>query len=64
MYDELGSLAFSVSDLTSETVSSFEHFGTIPLTGDQPISRLLPTQDSTTQRDADIHLCLERDLNS
>jgi hypothetical protein len=31
--------------------------------GDLSVSRPLPTQDSTTQRNADIHPCLERDLD-
>jgi hypothetical protein len=30
---------------------------------DQPIARPLPTQDNTTQKDADKHPCLERDSN-
>jgi len=49
-------LACSDSELTSETMNSFIHFGRTPWTGDRPISRPLPTQD-TTQRDADIHPC-------
>jgi hypothetical protein len=30
---------------------------------DQPVARPLPTQDNTTQKDADKHPCLERDSN-
>jgi hypothetical protein len=33
------------------------------LTSDQPVARPLPTQDNTTQTDADKHPCLERDSN-
>jgi hypothetical protein len=30
-----------------------------PWTSDQPVARPLPTQDNTTQKDADKHPCLE-----
>jgi len=39
----------------------FEHFGETPWTGDRPVVRPLPTQDSATQKDVDIHPCLQRD---
>jgi len=35
-------------------MNCFRHFGRTPWTGDQPISRPLPTQDSITQEIADI----------
>jgi len=31
--------------------------------GDQPVTRPLPTQDSTTQKNTDTHSCLEWDSN-
>jgi hypothetical protein len=31
--------------------------------GDQPVARLLPTQNSMTQKDEDKYPCLEWDLN-
>jgi hypothetical protein len=34
-----------------------------PLTGDRPDARPLPTEDNTTQKNADIHPCLEWDSN-
>jgi hypothetical protein len=34
-----------------------------PWMGDQPVARPVPTQDSTTQKSADAHPCLERDSN-
>jgi hypothetical protein len=34
-----------------------------PWTGDQPVARPLPTQDSTTQKNVDTHSCFERDSN-
>jgi hypothetical protein len=40
----------------------FRHSRT-PWTSDQPVARPLPTQDNTTQKDADRHPCLERDSN-
>jgi len=55
-------LACSVSELTSETVNPFGHFGRTPWTGDRPISMSIPMQDSTN-KDADIHPSLERDSN-
>jgi hypothetical protein len=38
-------------------------FGRTPWTGDQPVARSLPTQDSTTQKNADTHPCLQLDSN-
>jgi hypothetical protein len=42
---------------------AFIIFGTTPRMSDQPVSRPLPTQDSTTQKNEDRHPCLERDSN-
>jgi len=42
-------LTCSDSELTSGTTNTLRHFGRTPLTGDRPIRRSLPTQDSTTQ---------------
>jgi len=44
-------------------MNTFRHFGRIPWTGDRPITRTIPTQDSTTQKNEDIHPCLEWDSN-
>jgi len=63
MFHGLGPLTCSYSELTSETVNAFRHFGRTPWTGDRPIARPIPTQDSTTQKYADIHPCLERVSN-
>jgi hypothetical protein len=38
--------------------------GRTPWTGDQPNARPLPTQDNTTQKNADTHPRSERDLNT
>jgi len=44
-------------------VKSITYFGRTPCTEDQPITRPLPTQNSTTQKNVDIHLCLEQNFN-
>jgi hypothetical protein len=63
-YHELDPVAYSNSELTSETMTTpSSHFGRTPRTGDRPIARPLLTQDSTTQRNEDIHLHLEQDSN-
>jgi hypothetical protein len=49
--------------LTSEIYESIWTFGRTPWTGDQPDARPLPTQDNTTQKNADIRPCLEQDSN-
>jgi len=59
----LGPLAYSESELTSETKNPFRHFGRIPWIGDQPIAGPLPIQDITTQKNTDIHPCFKWDLN-
>jgi len=56
-------MAYTNSELTSETMKPLRHFCRTPWTGDPPITRPVPTQDSTTQRIADICPCLERDSN-
>jgi hypothetical protein len=63
MFHRLVPLACSESELSSETVNPFIHVGRTPWTGDQPIARPIPKQDSITQRNTDLHPCLERDLN-
>jgi hypothetical protein len=52
----------SLTDLGRLTYSYLDN-GRTPLTSDQPVARPLPTQDNTTQKDADKHPCLERDSN-
>jgi hypothetical protein len=49
--------ACSFSELTSETTNPFQHFARTPWMGDRAIARPLHTQDSTTQKDADIQPC-------
>jgi len=39
----------------------FWTFCRTPWTADRPVARPLPTQDSTTQKNADTHICFERD---
>jgi len=56
-------LAFSDTELTSETIYHFRRFGRTPRTGDRPIARSLPTWDSTAQKNAGIYPCIERDSN-
>jgi len=41
----------------------FWTIGRTSWTGDQPVARPLPTQDSTTQENANTHPYLERDSN-
>jgi hypothetical protein len=48
----LGPLASSVSELTSEAMNPFRHFGRTHWTGDRPNARPLPTQDSRAQKNA------------
>jgi len=60
----LGPLVCSKSELTSETMNPFKHFGRTPWMGHQFITRPLPTEDSTTWKNANIHPCLKQDLNS
>jgi hypothetical protein len=55
--------ACSGLESTSETVNPIRHFDRIPCTGDRPIARPLPKQDSTAQENEDTHPCLERDSN-
>jgi hypothetical protein len=41
----------------------YQTIGRTPWTGDRPDARPLPTQDKTTQRNADTHPCPEQDSN-
>jgi hypothetical protein len=60
----LGPLACSDSEFDFWNLwIDFWTFGRTPWMGDQTIARLLPTQDSTAQKNADTHPCLERDSN-
>jgi hypothetical protein len=56
-------MSFSESEITSETMNPFRRRGGTPWAGDRPISRPLPWHDRTTQKKADINLCLEPDSN-
>jgi hypothetical protein len=44
-------LSYSKSQLTSETMTPVRHFGRSPWTGDQPVARPIPTQDSTKHKE-------------
>jgi hypothetical protein len=46
----LNNLACWDLELTPETMNSFKHFGRTHWTGDRPVARPLPTQDSRTQK--------------
>jgi len=59
----IGSLTFSDSEFTSEIMNTFQYFGRNPWMGDRPISRLLLTQNSRTEKIAGIYPYLRRDLN-
>jgi hypothetical protein len=61
---ELGLLASSDLDFTSETVTPFRRFDMTPWMGDQPVASPLYAQDSKTQKTADMQPFLERDSNS
>jgi len=47
LFHGLGPLACSDSELTSETMKRSKCFGRTPWTGNRPIAKPLPTQDST-----------------
>jgi hypothetical protein len=57
----LGLFRFRI--LTSEIYESIRTFGRTPGMGDRPDARPLPTQDNTTQKNADTLPCLEWDSN-
>jgi hypothetical protein len=57
------SLHVPIQNLTSELYESMWTFGRTPWTGDQPDARPLPTQDNTTQKNADKHPYPEWDSN-
>jgi hypothetical protein len=63
LFHELGFLHCSSSELISETFNPFRYICRSPWTGDQPISRLVPTYDDTIQKNAVIFLFLERGIN-
>jgi len=44
-------------------MNPFIHFARAPWRGDCPITRPLLMQDSTTQKNMDIHPCLKQDSN-
>jgi hypothetical protein len=46
-----------------ETYESIWRVGRTPWPGDQPEARPLPTQDNTTQKNADTHACFNWDSN-
>jgi hypothetical protein len=57
-----GRLACFDSESTFETTNPFRHSGRNPCTGDRPIARRLPTQN-TTQKNSDTYRCPERDTS-
>jgi hypothetical protein len=60
----LGLLAFSDSEFDFWILwIYFWTFGRTFWTGDQPVARSLPTQDKTTQKNADTHPCFDQDSN-
>jgi len=63
MFHSLGPLACFKSELTSKTTDLFRHFGRTSWTGDWTITRPVPTQDSTTHKNVNVHPCPMRDLN-
>jgi hypothetical protein len=64
MFHRLGLLACSDSEIISETSNTFRHLYRTPWMGDQPVTRLIPTQDSTAQKNMDIHQYIEWDSNT
>jgi hypothetical protein len=54
---------FPIQNSTSETYEYVWTVGMTPWTGDRPVARPLPTQGSTTQKNANTNPCLERDSN-
>jgi len=57
-FHALGPVVCSESELTSESMNPFRHFGRTPWTGYQPVARPVPTQNSTTQKDVD--MCIRK----
>jgi len=49
-FHALGLLAYSKTELMSDIMKPFRHFGTTPWMKNRPSVRTLPPQDSTTQR--------------
>jgi hypothetical protein len=60
----LGPLTCPDSELTAETMNPFRHFDRTPWTGDRSITKPLPTQERTTQKNLDLYQCLKRDSKS
>jgi len=56
-------LVCSNSELTSDTMNPFRHFGMTPWMMDWSVARHLPSWDSITQKNTDLHSCLEWDFN-
>jgi hypothetical protein len=61
---ELGPLASSELELTSEIMNPFRHFCRNPWNWNYPIANILSAQDSTTQIKEDIYPSVERDSNT
>jgi len=55
----MGPLTSFESESISETMNPFKYIGRTPWTGDQPIAKPLPPQDSTTQKSG--HVSMPRD---
>jgi hypothetical protein len=53
-----------IQNFNFRTLWIYWTFGRTPWTGDQPDAKPLPTQDNTTQENADTHPCLEQDSKS
>jgi hypothetical protein len=49
---------------SSETYESIWTVGMTPWTGDQPDARPLPTQDNTTQKNADTHIHVSSEIRT
>jgi len=63
-FQKLGLLACSgFRTYYSEAYESIWTVGRTPWTGNRPVARTLLTQDTTTQKNADTHPCLEWDSN-
>jgi len=57
-------LACSGSEFIFWNLWTYWTVGRTPWTGDRPDARPLPTQDNTTQKNADTHPCLEWNSNT
>jgi hypothetical protein len=61
MFHGLDPVACSEYESTYGTMTPFRRFVMSPWAGDQLVERSLPTMHRTTQKNAAIHLCFERD---